>query len=173
MAGLRKGKCYAHVKRAFTRKSKYKSKNYVKGVPPSKIARFESGNPHGEYSHQVDLVALQPVQLRHNALESSRQIITRRLDRLLNKDFLIKLRAHPHHILRENKILSGAQSDRMSTGMAHSYGKPIGTAAQVIKGKAIFTVYVNEVSIEKAKEALKMAPSRLPGSYTITSSKRK
>ena len=173
MAGLRKGKCYTRIKRAFTRKSKYKSKSYVKGIPPSKIARFESGNPHGDYPYQVDLVALKPVQLRHNALESSRQVITRRLDKYLSRDFLIKLRAHPHHILRENKILSGAQSDRMSTGMAHSYGRPIGVAAQIPKGTVVFSVYVKEEHIEKAKEALKMAPARLPGSYTIVSNKRK
>ncbi|MDP4012930.1 MAG: 50S ribosomal protein L16 [Candidatus Nanoarchaeia archaeon] len=168
MAGLRKGNCYSRkVERPYTRFSKYKARNFVKGVPPSKVARFESGNPFMKYTHRVDLVAVNSVQVRHNSLESGRQVVTRRLELGLNKAFLIKLRAHPHHILRENKILSGAHSDRIGTGMAHSFGKPTGTAAQVHNGKIMFSVYVNVEGIEKAKEALKMAPARMPGRYTI------
>ena len=37
MATLRKGKCYREVKRAYTRKSKYKKKGFVKSTAAIKI----------------------------------------------------------------------------------------------------------------------------------------
>lgn len=167
MTGLRKGHCYTKFRRAYTRSSKFKARAYVKGIPPSKIARFELGNPKGIYTHQVDLVSLKQVQIRHNALEASRQVVIRRLEKYLANKFLFRLRAQPHQILRENKIVTGAHADRIATGMAHSFGSPIGVAARVNEGKVIFSVYVQKEGIEIAKEALKMAPPRIPGSYTV------
>ena len=173
MSALRKGHCYTRVKRAYTRTSKYKSKAYIKGIPPSKIARFELGNPMKTYTHQVSLVSLKPVQIRHNALEASRQVVVRRLEIHLKNNFLFKLRAQPHQILRENKIVTGAHADRIATGMAHSFGSPTAVAARVLVGKPVFTVYVDKEGIDVAKGALKAAPPRIPGSYTVVVSENK
>ena len=173
MSALRKGHCYTRVKRAYTRHSKYKAKGYIKGITPHKIARFELGNTKGTYTHEVSLVSLKPIQIRHNAIEASRQVVVRRLELTLKNNFLFKLRAQPHQILRENKIVTGAHADRIATGMAHSFGSPIAVAARVLKGKPVFTVYVNKEGIEDAKGALKAAPPRIPGSYTVTVSERK
>lgn len=177
MAGLRKGHCYNKVgslKRSYSRTSKYKNKAYIKGIPPSKIAKFELGNPKGTYTHEVALVSLKPVQIRHNAIEASRQVVVRRLELGLGaSNFLFKVRSQPHQVMRENKIVTGAHADRIATGMAHSFGQPIGLAAQLMKGKPVFSVCVAKEGIEKAKDALKAAPPRIPGSYRISVSEIK
>jgi large subunit ribosomal protein L10e len=85
------------------------------------------------------------------------------LEKKLGKNgFFMQLRMFPHHILRENPLASGAGADRMSTGMARSYGKTIGIAAQVTKGKILFVVSVEEKDIEIGKKALLRAQYKLP-----------
>lgn len=172
MAGLRKGHCYNKIgalKRSYSRTSKFKNKAYIKGIPPTKIARLELGNPKGSFTHEVALVSLKNVQIRHNAIEASRQVVVRRLELGLGaSNFLFKVRAQPHQVMRENKIVTGAHADRIATGMAHSFGQPIGLAAQLMSGKPIFSVLVAKEGIEKARDALKGAPPRIPGSYRIS-----
>jgi large subunit ribosomal protein L10e len=79
MATLRKGKCYREVKRAYTRKSKFKKKGFIKAVPGMKIVRFDMGDVKKEFPCKVVLRSKEKVQLRHNAIESSRIIINRTL----------------------------------------------------------------------------------------------
>ncbi|MFW6231006.1 MAG: 50S ribosomal protein L16, partial [Nanoarchaeota archaeon] len=76
--------------------------------------------------------------------------------------FHLKVRAYPHHFLRENPLASGAGADRMSTGMKKAFGKIVGMAAQLDKGQIIFTAYVNEPQLKRAKEALLKAAKKLP-----------
>lgn len=163
MVALRKGHCYSKLKRSYTRKSKFKKKSYIRGSPISKIARFDMGKPEGEFSHRLVLLPKEAVQIRHNALESARQIVNRHLLEDLGMNYFFKVRTYPHHILRENKMLTGAGADRMQTGMQKAFGKPVGVAAQVKKGQIIFSVDVNEDDIDTAKSALERARSRLPG----------
>ena len=73
----------------------------------------------------------------------------------------------PHHILRENPLASGAGADRMSTGMAHSWGKPISLAARVHEGQDIMVLDVTKDMLENAKKALKRASYKLPCSCRI------
>ena len=152
--------------RAYTRKSKFKSKGYIKAIPPHKISRFEMGEK-GDYEYIVKLVSKNSLQIRHNALESARQIVNRRLQEVLGNTYYLKLTAFPHHAFRENKMLGGAHADRLQTGMAHSFGKVIGTAARIKKGKEIFIAFVNQAGIETAKEALYAANTRLPGKCQV------
>ncbi len=163
MVGLRVFRCYRRIKnRAYTRKSKFKSKGYIKAIPPHKISRFEMGEKKN-YDYIVKLVSKDSLQIRHNALESARMLINRSLQDGLGNSYFLRLSAYPHHAFRENKMLGGAHADRLQTGMAHSFGKVIGTAARIKKGKEIFVAMVNEDGIEKAKKALISATSRLPG----------
>tara|TARA_Y100000310_G_C20670245_1_gene809871 strand:+ start:1995 stop:2606 length:612 start_codon:yes stop_codon:yes gene_type:complete len=169
MAGLRKGIAYRTIKRAYTRKSKYRKKGYIKAVPNSRIIRFNMGDLKKKFDHRVDFISKENVQLRHNSIESCRQIINRHLARGLGSNYHFKIRAHPHHVLRENKMLTGAGADRMQTGMQKAFGRAIGVAAQVKKGKIVFTVDVEKGSIDIAKKSLKKATPRLPGTYSIVS----
>ncbi len=164
--GLRKGHCYTTVKRANTRKSKVRSKSYVKAIPPKKIAKFAMGdiekfNKKG-FTHKIKVIVKQDIQIRDNAIESARQIIIRHLEGNFKKDFYITVDAYPHHILRENKMLTGAGADRMQTGMQLSFGSTVGLAAQLDSGASLFTIYVDEKNIPKVREIIRMASSKLP-----------
>lgn len=159
---LRKGHCYSKMKRAYTRKSKYKKKGYIKSIPNVKIIKYDLGDLNKKFEAEVSLISKERKQIRHNALESARVIVNRRLNKLLSGNYHFKLRLYPHHVLRENKILTGAGADRLSQGMSQSFGKPTGTAAQVKIGQKIISVYCDKDDINKAKEALKMGISRVP-----------
>ena|SRR3989338_4227133 len=167
MAGLRKGRSYRKVKRAYTRKSKFKTKAFIKTVPPHKVARFKMGSLSGKFSHIVEIKPKASLQIRHNALESVRQVVNRRLEIALGSNYLFQLRVFPHHILREHKMITGAGADRMSPGMSRAFGKPVGVAVQLRKGQIIFSVSVNKENLLKAKEAMELARPRMPGSFLI------
>ncbi|MDD5332003.1 MAG: 50S ribosomal protein L16 [Candidatus Nanoarchaeia archaeon] len=161
--GLRKGKCYSNVTRPYTRKSKYKKKAFIKGFAQNKIVKFDIGNMQDKFNAEFNLISKEEIQIRHNALESARVIIVRRLTKDIGpSNFHFKLRVYPHQILREKKILTGAGADRLSTGMSLAFGKPTGTAARVKKRQKIFTVYTDKKYEKVAKEALKAAIPRLP-----------
>ena len=166
MAGLRKGHAYSRVvKRAFTRKSKFKKKGYVKAVPTSKVVKYDMGDLKKDFPKQVHLVSKQNLQIRHNSLESARVLINRRINQKIGPNYRLKLRVYPHHVLRENKMLTGAGADRMQSGMQRAFGKAMGVAAQIKEGQKVFTVFVDEPDVEKARLALKAGVSRLPQKY--------
>jgi len=167
MAGLRKGCCIRRLDKPYTRKSKYKKKGYIKAIPNHKISRFEMGDKTKIYDYKVKLVSLGTLQIRHNALESARQVVNRKLQTDLGTNYFLRICVYPHHAIRENKMLGGAHADRIQTGMAHSFGKVTGTAAQIKKGREIFSAWVNAQGLDKAKEALKSANPRMPGKCTL------
>jgi large subunit ribosomal protein L10e len=168
MAKLRKACAYRRLERPYTRRSKYRKLSFIKSSPSSKIVRFECGNLSRKFEKSVDLVSKGSLQIRNNAIESARQTSNKLLEKNLGKTgFRMGIRIFPHHILRENPLASGAGADRMSTGMAHSFGKAIGSAAQVKEGQALITVSVDKQNIEVAKQALKRASYKFPCACTI------
>ncbi len=168
MAKLRKFKCYRRIKRAYTRKSKYRTKNFIRAVPPSAIVRYNMGDSKKKFHYQINLTTTKDTQVRSNAIESARLVTNRRLENILGKNgFYFIVRAFPHHSLRENKMLVGAGADRMQTGMQRAFGKVIGVAAQLKKKQALFSVFVNKDGLETAKNALKLANSRLPVKFSV------
>ncbi len=167
MASLRKGKCYRNIERAYTRKSKYKKKGFVKSPVAIKVVKFHMGNPSGKFKNTLKLVASDSYQVRHNALEAVRVMINRKLSRKLgNKGYHFYLNVYPHHILRENKMLTGAGADRMQSGMKHAFGKASGAAAQVKKGKTILTVMV-DTDVQEVKGFMEAVKNKLPGKTTV------
>ncbi len=167
MVGLRKGCCYRKLERPYTRKSKYKAKGYIKAIPPHKISRFEMGDKGKQYEYKVKLVSRGSLQIRHNSIESARMVINRMLQDNLGTNYFLRINVFPHHALRENKMLGGAHADRLQTGMAHSFGKVVNSAAQVKRGKEIFTAYVYKNGLDFAKAALKAGNPRLPGNFIV------
>lgn len=168
MARLRKGVAYRTIERPYTRVSKFKSKAYVKARPPSKVIRYAMGPANNKFDVTLNLITKDDMQIRHNSIESARMSSNRLLEKIVGKDnfyFLIKM--YPHHILRENPLASGAGADRMSTGMAHSFGKPIGRAAQVSAGQTIMMLKVNKAHEVTGRKALKRAAFKLPCRTTI------
>lgn len=151
--------------RMYTRVSghAYVRREYMGGVPGSKIAIFDMGNPGREFPVSLSLVAEEACQIRHNALEAARIFANRYLVKGVGrKNFYLKIRLYPHHVLRENKLAVGAGADRVSSGMRHAFGRAVGTAARVKSGQKIISVGVEEQNFVYAKEALKRASYKLP-----------
>ncbi len=167
MVAIRKFSCYRKVKRAYTRKSKYKVKGYIKAAPICKLQKFNFGDNKTTFPHKVFLLSKERIQVRQNALESARTSVVRRLTTTLGKNYHFQIRAYPHHVLRENKMIAGAGADRMQTGMQLSFGKTAGLAAQLKEGTPIFCVYVEKAGIAHARTALKSATPKLPCRCTI------
>jgi len=168
MATLRKACAYRNVTRAYTRKSKYKKKGFIKAVPNHKIVRFHMGEPKKEFPVTVKLVAKEKFQIRHNSLESVRILLNKQLQtKLGNKGYHFFINIYPHHILRDNKMLTGAGADRMQTGMQQSFGKVVGSAAQVKEGTAILTVCVDEANLDFARKTLAKAKPRIAGKVAV------
>lgn len=152
------GKMYRNLaKMAYTRKE------YMGGIPGSKVVQFDMGNLTDEFPVEVSLVAEEACQIRHIALEAARTSINRRLMKDIGRtNYRLKLRVYPHHVLRENKQATGAGADRVSEGMRLSFGKPVGTAARVKGGQEVFTAYTTPQFVEKAKLALRSGSHKLP-----------
>jgi len=167
MARLRNFACYRDYKRAYTRFSKYKNLCYIRSRPANRISRYVGGT-QSIYPISVHLIAREDLQIRDAALESARQTSNRVLEKALAKaSYFMQMRVYPHHVLRENPLASGAGADRLSTGMAHNYGKPIGLAAQIKKGQPVFTVKTTKEHIALARSAMKRAAYKLPCKYSI------
>jgi len=173
MAKLRKGSAYNQVlKRPYTRQSKFRAKNFIRSAPHSKVVRYIMGSPNKEFEYTLTLIAKKELQIRDNALESSRQSGNKWLETKAGKtEYFFQLRKHPHHMLRDNVLASGAGADRMSTGMAGSYGKVIGRAAQVHKGETLFIVRTDKKNLGIAKQALIRCKNKLPCQCQIIESK--
>lgn len=167
MTRMRKFVAYRRLDaRPFTRKSKYKNRNYVKAPPRVSIVRFDLGNKAGTFDTILKLVSKQSLQIRQNALESARQSVNRRLEKL-GDQWHFKLLIYPHHIVRENAFASGAGADRLSTGMSQGYGKCVGVVARVRKGQTIMSVRTNKQHVNIVREYLNKAVYKIPGSYSI------
>ncbi len=165
MARLRAASAYRRLKRAYTRRSKYRQKSFIKGVPGSRVVRYDMGDltNASKYNNKIDLIAKEDINLRHNAIESARMSSNRYLERMLGKKaYVMKIRAVPHHVMRENPLATGAGADRYSTGMSRAFGKPIGFSARIRAGDSIFTIRVRDSGVPAAKEAMRKIRSKLP-----------
>lgn len=86
--------------------------------------------------------------------------------------FHVRIRVHPFHVLRINKMLSCAGADRLQTGMRGAFGKPLGTVARVHIGQIILSVRVKEQHKEHVIEALRRAKFKFPGRQKIAISRK-
>jgi len=164
MAKLRPAACYRKAKRPYTRVSRYREISYVKGVPGMRVRKFDMGNPSGEFPWTIEVIIKEGIQIRHNALEAFRTSANKNLEkRLGKKNYHLKLKLYPHQIMRHNPRANFAGADRFSSGMKHSFGKPLGRSAIVKKGQVLsFTRVNSEKDVKAVKESLKIAVQRLP-----------
>ncbi len=141
----------------------YTHREYMGGVPGSKVVQFDMGNLTEDFPVQLTLVAEESCQIMDRALEAARIAANRFLLRDVGRlDFHLKLRVYPHQVLRENKQATGAGADRVSDGMRGAFGKAVGTAARVKAGQKIMTLGVNNQHFLNAKSALARAGHKLP-----------
>ena len=168
MVGLRKATAYSkRIVVPYTRISKQKKKAFVKTVPPQKIVKFTMGKESlynsGKLPHTLTFISTENIQIRHNALEACRQYLNKKLEVNFPGQFLFKVIPFPHHIQRENKMITGAGADRMQTGMQLSFGKAVGKSAILKRNSRIFFIAVpTPKAVEFVRGVLKQLKSKLP-----------
>jgi large subunit ribosomal protein L10e len=168
MAKVRKAVAYRRLERPYTRVSKFREKTFIRISPNPKIIRFGIGDAKKKFEYNVDLISNKDLQIRDSAIESARQTSNRLLEKTIGPNaYYFKIRVYPHHVLRENPLAAGAGADRFSTGMSHSFGKPIGIASRVKKGQKLITISVDKIHLDVARQALKRASAKLPCSCSI------
>ncbi len=152
------GRMYRQIRgQAYTRRE------YMGGVPGSRITQFDLGSPATDFPVEVSLRFKEPCQVRHTALEAARIAA----NRILSKDvgtanYHLKIRVYPHIVLREHKMATGAGADRVSGGMRAAFGKAVGTAARIDSDQVIMTIRTTPQGFKVAKDALWRASMKLP-----------
>ncbi|MCA9496998.1 MAG: 50S ribosomal protein L16 [Nanoarchaeota archaeon] len=177
MAKLRKWCAYRTFERPYTRFSKYRKKAFVKSRPGKKVIKFDMGDLKGgsdQFPVYMKLVSKDMILVRANSIEAARIASLRLLESSFGKmGFYYRLLMVPHHAIRENPLAAGAGADRLSTGMKHSFGKIIGTAARVEKGKVLIELYTTKEGEAIGRAALKKAVKKLPLQASIETTYRK
>ncbi|KAL9643478.1 hypothetical protein ABK040_010092 [Willaertia magna] len=169
--GRRPARCYR-----WQRGKPYIKSRFCRGVPDPKIRIFDAGRKKGDYSlfkHCVHLVSDEKEQITNEALEAARIAANKYMLKYAGKDnFHLRIRVHPYHVLRINKMLSCAGADRLQTGMRGAFGKPLGTTARVGIGQILISIRTKENYAPQASEALRRAKFKFPGRQKVIVSRK-
>lgn len=169
MARIRKFVAYQNLERPYTRISKYTAKNFVRGGRPHmKVIKFDMGTPSKSFDTTFRLVSQDAMNVRHNAIEAARMTSNRTMEKVIGKDFHLRIKIYPHHVLRENALASGAGADRLSTGMKKSYGKSVSCAARVRVGQDLMELKISKANSKLGRLALTKAAKKFPCSCKVT-----
>ncbi|XP_014388765.1 PREDICTED: 60S ribosomal protein L10 isoform X1 [Myotis brandtii] len=147
-------------------------------APPgdAKIRIFDLGRKKAkvdEFPLCGHMVSDEYEQLSSEALEAARICANKYMVKSCGKDgFHIRVRLHPFHVIRINKMLSCAGADRLQTGMRGAFGKPQGTVARVHIGQVIMSIRTKLQNKEHVIEALRRAKFKFPGRQKIHISKK-
>ncbi|MGC9071603.1 MAG: 50S ribosomal protein L16 [Acidilobus sp.] len=157
---MRPGRCYSHVT-----SQPYTRREYIHGAPQPKITKYTAGTPalRETYEVKVSLIAVEGGQIRSNALEAARVMASKYLSTIVgDANYFMVVKKYPHQVIRENKMMAFAGADRLQDGMRLSFGTPIGAAAVVESGDPLIEIYGRASDVDKVKEALRRAASKLP-----------
>jgi len=164
--GRRPARCYRYQKNRPFPKSRFN-----RGVPDPKIRSFDIGRkraPAEEFPLCVHLISLEKQQLSSEALEAARVAVNKYCTKYGGKDsFHIRIRAHPYHVIRINKMLSCAGADRLQTGMRGAWGKPYGLVARVNIGDPLISVRGPEKCKAAFCEGLRRSAQKFPGRQKV------
>jgi large subunit ribosomal protein L10e len=138
------------------------NKKFAPGAPNPKVARFTTGKSRQDYDFLFKLISEGRVQIRHNALEAARVAASKKVALIGEENFLLRVITYPHLVLRENKMIATAGADRLQEGMRKAFGKPIGLAARVDIDDTVLELSLKAENLEKGKEAMKAASTKLP-----------
>ena len=164
--GRRPARCYRYIQGKAYPKSKYN-----RAVPDPKLRFYDIGLKNGKWDcfpACVHLVSDEQEQLTSEGLEAFRVAATKYLTLKLTKDgFHFRMRKHPWHVVRINKMLSCAGADRIQSGMRGAFGKSYGKASRVWIGDIIASVRVRTADVKIALEAMRRGKHKLPGRQKI------
>ena len=163
-------RCYRQIKN-----KPYPKSRFCRGVPDPKIRIFDAGlkrAPVDVFPHCVHLVSWEKEQICSEAMEAARIAANKYMVVKSGKDsFHLRVRIHPFHVLRINKMLTCAGADRLQTGMRGAYGKPQGTCARVDIGQVLLSIRCKDVHAPLAAEALRRAKYKFAGRQKIVASR--
>lgn len=164
--GRRPRRCYRYCKGKPFPKSRYN-----RGVPDPKIRIYDIGNKFAAWDALplcLHLVSDEDEQISGEALEAARICCNKYMTKTCGKEYFhMRIRVHPWHVNRINKMLSCAGADRLQTGMRGAYGKPQGTAARVHIGSILMSIRTKEQNLKHAIEAFKRTKMKFPGRQKI------
>ncbi|ODQ82193.1 hypothetical protein BABINDRAFT_158839 [Babjeviella inositovora NRRL Y-12698] len=167
----RPARCYRYCKNKPFPKSRYN-----RGVPDSKIRIYDLGRKKAsvdDFPLCIHLVSNELEQLSSEALEAARICANKYMTKVSGRDaFHLRVRVHPFHVLRINKMLSCAGADRLQQGMRGAWGKPHGLAARVNIGQIIMSVRTKDSNKAVCIEGLRRARYKFPGQQRIILSKK-
>ena len=168
--GRRPAKCYRYIKGKAYPKSRYN-----RAVPDPKLRFYDGGKKAAPWDHFpvcVHMVSDEQEQITSEALEACRVAANKYLVTKITKDgFHFRVRKHPWHVLRINKMLSCAGADRLQSGMRGAFGKAYGKACRVKIGDELVSVRIKKENVHHAFEAFRRAKHKLPGRQKIFVSK--
>ena len=114
------------------------------------------------------MVSMEKEQVSSETLEASRVACNKYMVKNAGKEsFHLRVRVHPWHVLRINKMLSCAGADRLQTGMRGAFGKTYGTVARVEIGQILFSVRARDIHKDQVLEAMRRAKYKIPGRQKI------
>ncbi|XP_011011777.1 PREDICTED: 60S ribosomal protein L10-like [Populus euphratica] len=121
-----------------------------------------------EFPFCAHLVSWEKENVSSEALEAARIACNKYMAKFAGKDaFHLRVRVHPFHVLRINKMLSCGGADWLQTGMRGAFGKPQGTCAGVVIGQVLLSVRCKYSNSHHAQEALRRAKFKFPGRQKI------
>jgi len=145
-------------------------------VPDPKVRIYDGGKKKAnwdEFPVCVHLVSYEKEQITSEALEAARIAANKYMQVNTGKlGFHIRIRVHPWHVVRINKMLSCAGADRLQTGMRHAYGKALCKSARVNIGSILISIRTTPAHSANAQEALRRAKFKFPGRQKVFVSRK-
>lgn len=164
-------RCYRYCKN-----KPYPKSRYCRGVPDAKIRIYDLGRKKAsvdEFPLTVHMLSDEYQQISSEALEAARITANKYIAKMTGKDsFHMRIRVHPFHVIRINKMLSCAGADRLQTGMRGAFGKPNGLVARVDIGQILISIRTRENNKAVVTEALRRAKYKFPGRQKIVVSNK-
>ena len=107
------------------------------------------------------------------SLESARIAANKYMVTKAGKDaFHMRIRVHPWHTVRINKMLSCAGADRLQQGMRQAFGKPYIKTARVSIGSILMSIRTKPTNMQHAEMALRRSKFKFAGRQTIFVSRK-
>ena len=117
------------------------------------------------------MVSMEKEQISSETLEAGRVACNKYMVKNCGKDsFHLRIRVHPWHVLRINKMLSCAGADRLQTGMRGAFGKTYGSVARVSIGQILLSIRSRDANAEAVMESLRRAKYKFPGVQRLVAS---
>jgi len=169
--GRRPARCYRYC-----RGKPYIKSRFCRGVPDARLRIYDLGRKKAlidEFPCCVHMLSGEIEQISSEALEAARVCANKYITKMAGKDsFHMRIRVHPWHVLRINKMLSCAGADRLQTGMRGAFGKPNGTVARVSIGQVLISVRCKDTHSNHVVEAFRRAKFKFPGRQKIVISRK-